>query len=65
MLRELSADVFEVIQNEPMSVRAPPIGNDPFGQHDQIAGLLFSVDDESAEAVALKSRHYVASSQRL
>ena len=54
MLRKFLTDVFEIIQDESVSVCTPPVGEDLPG-HD-IARLLFAVDDEAAEAVALEPR---------
>ena len=48
-----------------MSIGAPPVGDDPLGQHDHVPGLLLAVDDDAAEAVALQRRHRPTSSWRL
>jgi hypothetical protein len=35
-----------------------PVGDDPFEQHDHVARLLFTIDDEATETVALEPRHH-------
>ena len=49
MVREAAANLLEVVQDESVSVCQPPIGVDPFGQHDHVARLLFTVDDDATE----------------
>jgi hypothetical protein len=41
VLREAIADILEVVQDESVSICQPPVGDDPFGQHDHVARLLF------------------------
>jgi hypothetical protein len=43
VLREALADILEVVQDESVSVCQPPVGDDPFGQHDHVVRLLFTV----------------------
>jgi hypothetical protein len=49
VLREVLADVLEVVQHESVPVCPPPVGDDPLGQHDHVALLLFTVHEEEAE----------------
>ena len=56
VVREAAADHLEVVQDESVSVCQPPISDDPFGRHDHVARLLFTVDDDATETVALEPR---------
>jgi len=49
VLREALADHLEVVHDESVSICQPPAGDDPFGQHDHVIRLLFTVDDEATE----------------
>jgi len=44
VLREAAADLLDVVQEESVSVCQPPVGVDPFGQHDHVARPVFTVD---------------------
>src|SRR4051812_33273051 len=57
MLRQLLEHVSEVGDDEAMTVRTPPVRDEPVRQHDHVSRLLFAVDDDSAEAVSLDPRH--------
>lgn len=56
MRRQLLEHAFEVGEDEPVPVRAPPVRDDTVRQDDDIACLLFAVDDDMAEAVSLDPR---------
>ena len=47
MLREALADLLEVVQDESVSVCQPPVGDDPFEQHDQGVSALHHFRDGS------------------
>jgi hypothetical protein len=44
-----------------VTIGAPPAGEHAIGEHDHIPRLLFTVDDNMAEAVTLDPRHQLTS----
>src|SRR6266545_3061128 len=57
MRGQLLEHVVEVGEDEPVSIRAPPVRDHAVRQNDEVPGLLFAVHDELAEAVFLDPRH--------
>jgi hypothetical protein len=53
VLREVFSDSVEALQGKSVSLYPPPICDHSLGEHDHIAYLLFPINDEAAEAVAL------------
>src|SRR6266511_1575062 len=49
MLGQLLEHVVEVGEDEPVSIRAPPVRDHAVWQNDDVPGLLFAVHDELAE----------------
>jgi hypothetical protein len=56
-LGQLVEHPIEILYRQRMPIPPPPVANDPVRQHDQIPGLLRTVDYHPAEAVILKPRH--------
>jgi hypothetical protein len=63
VLREPLADILEVVQDHSVSVRQPPVGDDPLGQQNHVARQLFTVDDEVTRR-ATASSHLLLESVR-
>ena len=55
----------EVVQDESVSASASRQLVDPFGQHDHVAGLLFTVDDDATENGSPTSFGIVSSPPRV
>src|SRR5919198_1559671 len=63
-LGQLLDHIVEIGKYEFVPVRAPPAGEHPIGEHDHVARLLLTVDDDMAEAVSLDSGHRLTSHLR-
>src|SRR5215210_3971738 len=64
-LRQLLDDVAEIGKDEPVPIRPPPVGEHTVGEHDHVARLLLTVDDEVTESVSLESWHRFTSRSSL
>jgi hypothetical protein len=55
-LRQLVDDLPEVGDDESVPIGPPPIGEHTVGEHNQVARLMLTVDEEMAETVTLDPR---------
>jgi hypothetical protein len=54
---QLIENLVEVLEDEPVSLAAPPAGHDAAGEHDHVPAVHLTVDEHPAELVALDSGH--------
>src|SRR5262249_49873703 len=54
---EVVEHVLEILENESVSLPAPPVPDAPAGEHDHVAAVLVAVHDHPAELVALDPGH--------
>src|SRR5206468_10085895 len=64
-LRQLLEDVAEIGKHQSVPISPPPVGEHTLGEHDHVARLLLTVDDEVAESVSLDPRHRLTSRSSL
>src|SRR6266487_5003813 len=64
-LRQLLEDVAEIGKHQSVPIRPPPVGEHTLGEHDHVARLLLTVDDEVTESVSLDPRHRLTSRSSL
>src|SRR5215218_9144462 len=57
LLGKLVLDIAEVLDRERVALVPPPVREDAIGQHDQVARLLLTIDDDPPEAVVLQTGH--------
>jgi hypothetical protein len=56
-LGQLVQHLPQVVDDQPMPVLTPPVGDHAIREHDDIAPPLGAVDGEAAEAVVLEAGH--------
>src|SRR5205823_3297054 len=64
-LRQLLDDVSEIGKYQSVPISPPPVGEHTLGEHDHVARLLLTVDDEVTESVSLDPRHRLTSRSSL
>src|SRR6266540_2273082 len=64
-LRQLLDDVAEIGKHQSVPISPPPVGDYTLGEHDHVARLLLTVDDEVTESVSLDPRHRLTSRSSL
>jgi hypothetical protein len=50
-------DLHQVLDDKPVPVLAPPVGDDPVRKKNDVAGMLLTVDDDAAEFVVVYYGH--------
>src|SRR5438093_9927224 len=64
-LRQLLDDVAEIGKDQSVPISPPPVGEHTLGEHDHVARLLLTVDDDVTESVSLDPRHRLTSRSSL
>src|SRR5215211_7284229 len=64
-LRQLLDHILEIGKHESVPISPPPVGEHTLGEHDHVARLLLTVDDEVTESVSLDPRHRITSRSSL